>query len=82
MAADLKDLHSALAQTLAPDPVSITFHLEAQLHITNIIPHTLNTFSSLFNPSQALIKQAEAFLKAAQAKPGFGISILQVCFTM
>ncbi|KAH7622261.1 putative Exportin-2 [Nannochloris sp. 'desiccata'] len=46
MAADLKDLHSALAQTLAPDP--------------------------------ALIKQAEAFLKAAQAKPGFGISILQI----
>lgn len=28
---------------------------------------------------QALIKQAEAFLKSAQAQPGFGISILKVC---
>jgi hypothetical protein len=42
--------------------------------------HTLVTFSSPMNLLQALIKQAEAFLKAAQAKPGFGISILQVCF--
>lgn len=69
----VKTLHDAFAQTLAPNPVSRRHRLCFTTRSTAGAPD-MQVVALL----QELIRQAEAFLKQASAQPGYGISVLRV----
>lgn len=78
----LQPLHDALAQTLAPDPASWLIAPPQgqgmQCRVSYCATNITSAHIAVGHTAQALIKQAESFLKAASAQPGFGVQILKV----